>query len=50
MRYAGMPMGMWALFKRSFRERLVSELGFSERDHQGGEAEVQGDHRKAAGV
>ena len=30
MRYVGMPMGMWALFRSSFRERLVSVLGFSE--------------------
>ena len=29
MRYAGMPAGMWVLFRRSFRDRLVSELGFS---------------------
>ena len=27
MRYAGMPMGMWALFHRSFREKLVTVLG-----------------------
>ena len=32
MKYAGMPAGMWALFKRSFRDQLVSALGFSERD------------------
>ena len=30
MRYAGMPMGMWALYRRSFQKRLVSVLGFSE--------------------
>ena len=29
MRYAGMPMGMWALYKRSFQKHLVSVLGFS---------------------
>ncbi|MBR1456532.1 MAG: L-2-amino-thiazoline-4-carboxylic acid hydrolase [Oscillospiraceae bacterium] len=28
MTYAGMPMGMWALFHRSFRESLVTVLGF----------------------
>ena len=29
MKYAGMPMSMWALYKRSFRNHLVSVLGFS---------------------
>ena len=29
MRYAGMPMGMWLLYRRSFQKRLVSVLGFS---------------------
>ena len=29
MQYAGMPAGMRMLFRRSFRERLVSVLGFS---------------------
>ena len=29
MNYAGMPWGMWALFRRSFRDRLVSVLGLS---------------------
>ena len=28
MRYIGMPKGMWLLFHRSFREKLVSVLGF----------------------
>ena len=28
MKYAGMPMGMWMLFHRSFREKLVTVLGF----------------------
>ena len=32
MKYAGMPMGMWVLFQRSFRKRLVSVLGFSEQE------------------
>ena len=32
MKYVGMPMGMWALFQNSFREHLVSVLGFSEQD------------------
>lgn len=28
MKYAGMPMGMWALYKKSFQNHLVSVLGF----------------------
>lgn len=28
MKYAGMPLGMWTLFHRSFREEMVSVLGF----------------------
>ena len=28
MKYTGMPMGMWALFSKSFRDQLVSTLGF----------------------
>jgi len=31
MKYIGMPMGMWLLFHRSFRVKLVGVLGFSER-------------------
>ncbi len=30
MKYAGMPSGMWALYKRSFQAHLTSELGFGE--------------------
>ena len=30
MNYIGMPAGMWALFHRSFREKLVTVLGFDE--------------------
>ena len=32
MRYTGMPAGMWALFRRSFRAHLASVLGHSERE------------------
>ena len=32
MRYAGMPLGMWLLYKRSFREHLVSVLGYGSRE------------------
>ena len=30
MNYPGIPMGMWLLFHRSFRERMVNILGCSE--------------------
>ena len=30
MKYAGMPMGMWILLRRSFRDHLVSALGFTD--------------------
>lgn len=29
MKYLGMPMGMWALFRKSFKKNLVSVLGLS---------------------
>ena len=32
MKYAGMPMGMWILFRKSFRNHLVSVLGFTEKE------------------
>ena len=32
MNYSGMPMGMWALFRGSFRDKLVSVLGYSEKE------------------
>ncbi len=28
MKYAGMPMGMWALFSRSFEKALVNVNGY----------------------
>lgn len=28
MRYIGMPMGLWALFAKSFREQLTAALGY----------------------
>lgn len=40
MKYAGMPMGMWALFHRSFRERMASVFGTNE-------AEAKETERKA---
>ena len=30
MKYTGMPMGMWALYRKSFQSHLVSALGFRE--------------------
>ena len=34
MKYIGMPQGMWLLYKKSFREHLVSVLGYSPREAQ----------------
>ena len=28
MKYMGMPMGMWALFAKSFRTQLTAVLGY----------------------
>ena len=30
MKYTGMPSGMWLLFRRSFREKMVTVLGYNE--------------------
>ena len=32
MKYAGMPLGMWLLYRRSFRDHLVSVLGCTARE------------------
>ena len=32
MKYAGMPVGMWLLYRRSFQKHLVSVLGYTEPD------------------
>ena len=32
MKYMGMPLGMWLLYRKSFREHLVTVLGFSPRE------------------
>ena len=29
MKYAGMPFGMWLLFKNSFEKHLVPDLGYT---------------------
>ena len=31
MKYAGMPMGMWVLFAKSFREQLCAVFGYDEK-------------------
>ncbi len=28
MKYIGMPMGMWVLFSKSFRDKLISVFGY----------------------
>ena len=28
MKYTGMPMGMWVLFSKSFRDKLISVFGY----------------------
>jgi hypothetical protein len=35
MKYIGMPAGMWALFKKSFRDKLVTVLGYGGREADG---------------
>ena len=32
MKYMGMPLGMWLLYRKSFREHLVSVLGCTEQE------------------
>jgi hypothetical protein len=32
MKYIGMPAGMWALFRKSFRDKLVSVLGYDKEE------------------
>lgn len=32
MKYTGMPSAMWMLYKKSFRNHLVSDLGFTDDD------------------
>ncbi len=32
MKYVGMPLGMWLLFHRSFRQKMTSVLSFSKRE------------------
>ena len=46
MNYIGMPLGMWALFHRSFREKLVSILGFDEEAARGIEKRARSKYRE----
>ena len=32
MKYMGMPLGMWLLYRKSFREHLVSVLGYTKQE------------------
>ena len=49
MRYAGMPMGMWILFRRSFRGHLVSVLGLTEAEADRTTAAAGAEYRKIIG-
>ncbi len=46
MKYALMPMGMWALFRRSFQEKLVSVLKYSRKEAAEITAEAKRDYRR----
>lgn len=32
MKYSGMPLGMWILFRKSFRDNLVAVLGYTDQE------------------
>ena len=52
MKYAGMPMGMWVLFHRSFTRQLTAAGavgGIRQGDGEGSEAGVSADYRACAG-
>lgn len=53
MKYAGMPMGMWMLFHRSFTHQLMAVLGrvggIRQGNGEGSEAGVSADYRARAG-
>ena len=46
MRYAGMPAGMWWLLRNSFRNHLVSELGFTPKEATEITAKAWTDYRR----
>lgn len=35
MNYSGMPMGMWYLYEKSFRDKLVSVMGYDQETADG---------------
>ncbi len=49
MKYGGMPLGMWILFKRSFRDELVNVLKFSEAEADGVTKEAKKRYKKIIG-
>jgi hypothetical protein len=49
MKYAGMPAGMWALFKRSFRDKLVTVLGLSQAEADRITASARSKYRQIIG-
>ncbi|MCR5067276.1 MAG: L-2-amino-thiazoline-4-carboxylic acid hydrolase [Erysipelotrichaceae bacterium] len=46
MRYVGMPMGMWALFRKSFQEKLVSVLNYSDKQAAEITAQAKREYRR----
>ena len=49
MKYAGMPMGMWILFRKSFRDHLVSVLSFTETEARRTTAAAKPKYREIIG-
>jgi len=49
MKYAGMPMGMWMLFRKSFRDHLVSVLSFTETEARRTAAAAKPKYREIIG-
>ncbi|MBQ3803578.1 MAG: L-2-amino-thiazoline-4-carboxylic acid hydrolase [Oscillospiraceae bacterium] len=49
MRYLGMPAGMWALFERSFRDRLTDVLGYGRTAAAGISKKAHGKYRELIG-
>ncbi len=49
MKYAGMPMGMWILFRKSFRDHLASVLGFTKAEAKRTTAAAKPKYREIIG-
>ncbi len=49
MKYGGMPLGMWILFRRSFRDELVNVLKSSEAEADGVTKEAKKRYKKIIG-